>query len=83
MTMFQWSKKLNLMGLKSTANEGFNEVKMDINVKHFSEFLANYVVMPAVCIPPNSEGKTKQEQWEMFITAWNKLDKKNEFDDSQ
>lgn len=54
---------------------------MDINVKHFSEFLANNIEMPTVCIPPNSEGKTKQEQWEMFITAWNKLDKKNEFDD--
>ena len=56
---------------------------MDINIKHFSAFLANNIEMPTMCIPPNSEGKTKQEQWEMFITAWNKLDKKNEFDDSQ
>ena len=56
---------------------------MDINVKHFSALLANFVEMPTVFIPPDSEGKTKQEQWELFITAWNELDKKNEFDDSQ
>ena len=51
---------------------------MDINVKHFSDFLANHVEMPSVCIPPDSDGKTKQEQWEMFIKAWDALDKHND-----